>query len=151
MIEIDKLLKEQYTLIHEFYNILIRDKIGDQGLHEKIDKAWKQGNHALTIRELESAEKELNLTIREISGLFEQDNSSVNYNILRPLITEYDEILNRIDLERHYYNLIVNDYNIIIQKFPNYLISKLFGFKKRDFFKLDFPFHHEKKLPTTVE
>jgi len=44
---------------------------------------------------------------------------------------------NRISVERRRFNEMVQDYNAYIRKFPNNLISGMFGFEKKGYFKAD--------------
>jgi len=55
------------------------------------------------------------------------------------------EIEDQIQLARRYYNGTVRNYNISVESFPNNLVARLFGFKKADFFEIEYA--TERKVP----
>ena len=48
------------------------------------------------------------------------------------------EIEDQIQYARRYYNGAVRDYNIIAESFPSNLLANTFGFRKREFFEIEF-------------
>jgi len=59
-----------------------------------------------------------------------------NQNFLE-LQSQLEGTENRISVERRRFNEMVQDYNAYIRKFPNNLISCMFGFEKKGYFKAD--------------
>jgi LemA protein len=59
-----------------------------------------------------------------------------NQNFLE-LQSQLEGTENRISVERRRFNEMVQDYNAYIRKFPNNLISGMFGFEKKGYFKAD--------------
>ena len=59
-----------------------------------------------------------------------------NQNFLE-LQSQLEGTENRISVERRRFNELVQDYNAYIRKFPNNLISGMFGFEKKGYFKAD--------------
>ncbi|MBM3919231.1 MAG: LemA family protein [Sphingomonadales bacterium] len=59
-----------------------------------------------------------------------------NQNFLE-LQSQLEGTENRINVERRRFNEMVQDYNAYIRKFPNNLISGIFGFEKKGYFKAD--------------
>jgi len=59
-----------------------------------------------------------------------------NQNFLE-LQSQLEGTENRISVERRRFNELVQDYNDYIRKFPNNLISGMFGFEKKGYFKAD--------------
>ena len=46
-------------------------------------------------------------------------------------------IEDQLQMARRYYNGTVRDFNILIESFPNSLVSRPFGFKEAQFFELE--------------
>jgi LemA protein len=59
-----------------------------------------------------------------------------NQNFLE-LQSQLEGTENRIGVERRRFNELVQDYNAYIRKFPNNLISGMFGFEKKGYFKAE--------------
>lgn len=59
-----------------------------------------------------------------------------NQNFLE-LQSQLEGTENRISVERRRFNEMVQDYNAYIRKFPNNLMSGMFGFEKKGYFKAD--------------
>lgn len=59
-----------------------------------------------------------------------------NQNFLE-LQSQLEGTENRISVERRRFNELVQDYNAYIRKFPNNMISGMFGFEKKGYFKAD--------------
>lgn len=56
--------------------------------------------------------------------------------LFKDLMEEISEIEDRIAASRRIYDMNVNEYNTLIEKFPNNIFSKAFGFEKMELFKI---------------
>ncbi len=57
--------------------------------------------------------------------------------LFKDLMEQLSDIEDRIAASRRIYDMNVNEYNTLIEKFPNTLFSKSFGFVRMELFKID--------------
>ncbi len=57
--------------------------------------------------------------------------------LFKDLMEQLSDIEDRIAASRRIYDMNVNEYNTLIEKFPNNMFSKSFGFSRMEMFKID--------------
>jgi len=54
------------------------------------------------------------------------------------------ELENGIEYARRYYNAVVRDYNTVTETFPSTIVASLFGFERKEFFRVASPQERER-------
>lgn len=57
--------------------------------------------------------------------------------LFKDLMEQLSDIEDRIAASRRIYDMNVNEYNTLLEKFPNNMFSKAFGFERMELFKID--------------
>ena len=135
--DIDVQLKRRYNLIPNLIETVKGYAKHERELFEKVTKARTAAMGAQ--EPSEKAEKE-NMLTGALKSLFAVSENypdlKANQNFLE-LQRELTDTENKIQASRRFYNGNVRDINIKIQQFPNNLIARALGFKKRDFFEVE--------------
>ncbi len=96
---------------------------------EKLDEA--------SIQKFQESQAALSGALSRLLVVVEKyPDLKANQNFLE-LQSQLEGTENRISVERRRFNELVQDYNAYIRKFPNNLISGMFGFEKKGYFKAD--------------
>lgn len=102
-----------------------------------VIKARNESITALTPEAQLEAAKHMGTAMINFKMLTEQyPDLKANENFLR-LQSEVDEMEDKINQARRYYNGTVRDFNSMIVVFPNNLVASMFGFKEALFFQED--------------
>ena len=102
-----------------------------------VIKARNESIAALTPEAQIEAAKHMGAAMINFKSLTEQyPDLKANENFLR-LQSQVDEMEEKINQSRRYYNGTVRDYNTILVVFPNNVLAGTFGFKAAAFFQED--------------
>ena len=126
--KINSLLDNKYENIIKI-NDIIKDKIGTE--KEIIDDISSLKNEDKKKSEIDTVLSESLSKIEYIKNQYDELDNEEELNNLFNSIKKDDETLNAY---KKYYNDNVNDYNIVIGKFPYGLTAKLFKHKEKEFF-----------------
>lgn len=96
----------------------------------------KDGNMTVdsgaTTKDLERADEASSKIIRDINVAIEAYPELKAADVMQDFMTSVEGIENRLSVARDNYNEAVQDYNTYVRKFPNNLISGIFGFTPKD-------------------
>ena len=146
--DIDTELQRRHDLIPNLVSIVKGYAKHESELFERITQARAAAVASLSRvsgRDV-SAQRELNASERELSGLMGQIMViSESYPDLkadenfRQLMTEVRNTEDRIQAARRFYNANVRELNNRCQQFPSTIVAKLFSFEQRDYFEVENP------------
>lgn len=126
--KINNLLDNKYENIVKI-NDIIKDKIGTE--KEIINDITTLKDENKSKAEIDTVLSESLSKIEYIKNQYDELDNEEELNSLFNSIKKDDETLNAY---KKYYNDNVNDYNIVISKFPYSLTAKLFKHKEKEFF-----------------
>ena len=126
--KIDTILNNKYDNIIKIHDI-IKDKIGTE--KEIIDDISSLKDEGKSKSEIDSVLVESLGKIEYIKEQYDELDDVEELNNLFNEIKQDDESLNAY---KKFYNDNVNDYNILVKKFPYVITAKLFKHKQKDFF-----------------
>lgn len=134
---IDIQLKMRFDLIPN----LVETVKGYTKHEEKVFKSIsKLRNAALKTTDekekLECANKMLPM-MRNVIAIAENYPELKSQTLYQDLMEQLSDIEDRIAASRRIYDINVNEYNTLIEKFPNSLFAKSFGFARTELFKID--------------
>jgi len=134
---IETQLKRRANLIPNLVETVKGYAAHESGTLSKVTEMRSKTMGANTVAERAEAERALSGALANLFAVAEAyPDLKANQNF-QDLQTNLKDIENEIQLSRRYYNGTVRDLNIMIDTFPNNLISGPFGFKKADFFEID--------------
>lgn len=131
---VDVALKQRYDLIPNLIET-VKGYANYEG--DILEKVAKLRSGTANINERSGLETNFTSDIKSILAIME------NYPDLKAnegFIKFQDNLVKveeTIENARRYYNGTTRNYNILIQKFPNNIIAKLFGCKGTEFFEVD--------------
>jgi len=131
--DIDVQLKRRHNLIPNLIETVKGYASHEKEVLEKITEARSRAMQATDLKQKQETENALSATLKSLFAVSE------NY----PQLTE-----DKIQAARRFYNSNVRDLNIRIQVFPSNMISKIFNFKKMEFFEVK---EAEEKKPVSVK
>lgn len=100
-----------------------------------VIKARNESINALTPEAQIEAAKHMSTALFNFKSLSEQyPELKANENFLR-LMSEVDEMEDKINQARRYYNGTVREFNTTLAVFPNNVVGGMFGFKAATFFQ----------------
>lgn len=133
--DIDTQLKRRYDLIPNLVETVKGYASHESQTLEKVIQARNTAMGAKSLHEKEEAENAITGALKTIFALAENYpdlKANQNFLDLQKTLTDIEE---QLQLSRRYYNATVRDFNTQIEVFPNNLISKPFGFTKKEFFQ----------------
>ncbi len=83
-------------------------------------------------QQLEEADASSSQMIRDIHVAIEAYPQLQASSVMQDFMTSIEGIENRLSVARDNYNEAIQDYNTTIRKFPNNVISKMFGFTTKE-------------------
>ncbi|MCX7994490.1 MAG: LemA family protein [candidate division WOR-3 bacterium] len=132
--QIDVQLKRRYDLIPNLVETVKGYAAHEKEVLEKITELRSRAMGATSPREAAEANNMLTATLKTLFAVAENyPQLRANENFIR-LQEELTATENKIAFARQFYNDVVMDYNVTIQKFPQTIIASIFNFKPRDFF-----------------
>jgi len=140
---IDVQLKRRYDLVPALVETVKGYREHERGLFEGIAETRTRCMSAESVRDKGEAENALSRMIRSLFAVAEAYpdlKASRNFLDLQRNLTEVED---QIQFARRYYNGTVRDYNIRVESFPSMLVSKLCGFRRADFFEIEYATQRE--------
>ncbi len=135
--DIEIQLKRRYNLIPNLIETVKGYATHERGVFEKVTEARTKAMASQTVKDKAQAENMLSSTLKSLFAVAENyPNLKASENFLA-LQTELRDTEDKILAARRFYNSMVRDFNIKIERFPENLIAQKLGFKKADFFELE--------------
>ena len=135
--DIDVQLKRRYDLIPNLVESVKGYAKHEKETLENVIQARNSAMNANGVEDQAQAENMLSGTLKSLFALSENyPDLKANQNFLQ-LQDELSDTENKIQAARRFYNGNVRDFNIKIETFPNNAFSKMFSFKKFDFFEIE--------------
>jgi len=134
--DIDVQLKRRYDLIPNLVETVKGYAAHEKELFEKVTQARAAAINASGAAAQAQAENALSQALRSVFAVAEnypQLRASENFQKLQDELTDTE---NKIEAARRFYNANVRDFNIKIERFPDNIIARLFGFKPMELFEL---------------
>jgi LemA protein len=134
---IDVQLKKRYDLVPNLVTTVKAYARHEQETLENITRLRQQGMQAGTITDQGMIAGLMTQSLHRLFAVVENYPELMADTNFRHLQQELSNIENTLQMARRYYNATVRDLNILVESFPSNLIASLFGFQKREFFRLD--------------
>jgi LemA protein len=137
--DIDVQLKKRYDLVPSLVETVKAYASHEKGVFEQVTKARAAAIQAGSPKQQAGAENFLKDTLKSLFAVAEAyPELKANTNFLQ-LQTQFQQLEDRIESARRYYNAVVRDYNTLTESFPSVLVASTFGFKPEEFFQLESP------------
>ena len=140
---IDVQLKRRHDLIPNLIDSVKAYSSHERDLFESLseNRAKSIGTDAIPAKgEVENALSGQLKTLLAVAEAYPELKASANFLGLQKSLSEVED---QIQYARRYYNAVVRDYNIRVQSFPSLISAKLFGFKRADFFEIEYATERE--------
>ncbi len=135
--DIDVQMKRRYDLIPNLIETVKGYAAHEAGTLQKVTEARTKAMGAQTVSEHAEAENMLTGALKSVFALSESyPDLKANTNFIE-LQRELSDTENKIQAARRFYNSVVQDLQNALEQFPSNIIGSSFGFKTREFFKLD--------------
>lgn len=134
--DIDVQLKQRHDLIPQLVNAVKGYMEHESGTFEKITSLRQKAMNAGSINEKIEVEQQLSSALSGLSiqvEAYPDLQASSNFNQLQ---NEMGDIENKLAAVRRFFNSATKELNIAVQKFPNVVLSGMFGFKIEPMFDL---------------
>lgn len=131
---VDVALKQRYDLIPNLVET-VKGYASYEG--DILEKVTRLRSNVTNINTRGGLETDFTNDIKSILAVMEQYpdlKASESFTKFQDNLVKVEET---IENARRYYNGTARNYNIIIQKFPNNVIAKLFGSKQTEYFEVD--------------
>lgn len=132
--QIDVQLKRRYDLIPNLVETVKGYAAHEKEVLEKVAELRSRAMGATSPKEAAEANNMLSATLKTLFAVAENyPQLKANENFMR-LQEELTATENKIAFARQFYNDVVMDYNVTIQKFPQTIIASMFNFRSKEFF-----------------
>lgn len=145
--DIDVQLRRRYDLIPNLVETVKGYAKHEREVFENVTKARTAALEAKGPVEQAKAENLLSGALKSLFAVAENYptlRASENFKALQDELTDTE---NKIEAARRFYNANVRDLNIKIEKFPDNIVAKIFGFKEMELFEAE----AEAKEPVKVK
>ncbi len=134
---VDLVLKKRFDLIPNLEEVVKGYTNYEKTTLEDITRMRTNLSEKMSVSSRQKEEDKFSALIKDIVVSVENYpnlKSSENFLQFQQALTKVEE---EIELARRYYNGTTRNYNALIQQFPNNVLAKILGFKKRSFFEVD--------------
>jgi len=140
---IDVQLRRRYDLVPALVESVKGYREHERELFQEIAEIRGRCMSTESVKEKAAAESSLSRMIKNLFAIAEAyPDLKAAHNFL-DLQKNLAGIEDQIQMARRYYNGTVRDYNIRVESFPSTLIAKLCGFRRADFFEIEFATQRE--------
>lgn len=135
--QVENQLQRRFDLIPNLVNTVEGYMQHEREIFENIASARSAYSSATTVEEQSAANDSLSASLSELLVIVE------NYPTLKAdvqftrLMDELAGTENRLSVARKDYNDAVQSYNSDVRRFPGNVVASVFGFEKRDYFKIE--------------
>ena len=135
---VDVALKKRYDLIPNLIATIEEYTTHEDKIFIEVTELREKLKERLPVSKRQKLEDKLSEVMKNV--FIEVENypeirSGENFLALQKRLIEIEK---DIEDARKHYNEATRNYNILIQKFPNNILAKLFGFKQAEYFEVDF-------------
>lgn len=134
---IDVQLKRRYNLVPNLVETIQSYAAHEKEVFTEVAQSRSQGIQADTTARQAQAESQLNSALNKLLAVAEsypELKSNQNFIEFQETLEEIEE---KIQLARRYYNALVRDNNTSIQTFPGVMFAKSFGFNPFEYFEIE--------------
>lgn len=132
---LDAQLQRRYDLLPTLAEAVKASLRQEQAVFGEIARARTQYGGARSVEERAAASNQLEGALSRLLVIIEQYPQLQSNERIRDLQVQIEGTENRIAQARRDYNLIVQDYNRSIRRFPRSLFAGMFGFERKDLFE----------------
>ena len=134
---LDTMLQRRSDLIPNLVETVKGYKIHESEVIDNVTEARTKMVNANSVEEKSEADKELTSSLNSFVVAFENYPDLKASEEFTNLMDELSGTENRIAVARKDYNDAVKEFNTSIKRFPNNLLSGMFGFEKAEYFEAD--------------
>lgn len=134
---IDTFLKQRTNLIPNLVETVKGYMTHERDTLEKVTELRAKSLDATTVEEQQSVERALTSALADVRVAVEAYPDLKASGDFQSLQDSLDEIEEKIQLARRYYNGTVRDLNTMIESFPSNFVANFFGFGKAKFFEVE--------------
>jgi len=138
-------MKNRFDLVENLVNTVKWYATHEKELLENVTKSrtnfmWAKDNDTKL-----QADNMLTGTLKSLFAVVENyPDLKANQNFIQ-IQSELSDLENKIAASRRYYNSSIKEYDNALETFPSNIISKMFGFQKKNYFEITN--EEEKKAP----
>ena len=134
---VDVVLKERFDLIPNLEEVVKGYTNHEKTTLEDISRIRTELSEKMTVSDRQKAEDRFSAVFKDIFTSVENyPDLKASHNFLA-LQTALIKIEEDIEMARRNYNGTTRNFNALIQKFPNNILSSILGYHKRAFFEVD--------------
>lgn len=129
-------IKEQLDKRHEVISHLVHEVKEVDDIDTRVQailKAKEEAKNSLSVNDRISAERKLTTLVNRLD-LNKISLPPTQNKIMMKQQKELRQISERIDLSSHCFNNTTREFNAALQKFPQKMLSKVYGFEKQPLF-----------------
>ena len=134
---LDAMLQRRTDLIPNLLNTVKGYTVHESDMIDKVTEARTKMVNANTAAEKSEADSELTKSLNSFVVVMENYPELKASEEFTELIDELSGTENRIAVARKDYNDAVKEFNTSIKRFPNNILSGIFGFEKAVYFEAD--------------
>ncbi len=130
-------LKRRYSLIPNLLSTIKAIAAHEESIFDKMTDSLSERMQAQGTNKQVQAETKIQQSINQIINLAAKyPELKANENFL-DFQNTLEEIEKHIEMARRYYNAVVRDYNTNMERFPNVIVAKLFGFQSFNYYEIE--------------
>lgn len=135
--DLDTQLKRRFDLIPNLINTAKGYMKHESEVFEKVTALREGYANAGTVAEKQEINAQLTEAIKGINVQLEAYPELKANEQMNGLMVELSNTEDKIAYARQFYNKVVAAYNVILEVFPSNIVAGLFGFDKKEMFKVD--------------